>query len=159
MVRPLSVFLPVALAATAVNAQLGDFIKNAFGGVISQKPLASGIPSALIEKNTHQITSENWRSAINVTVDPAASEGDAKEWLFYFTTKASNATSARNVTYWDGVYNVRLLYFDLYIRGHSSLTNRKPSTHCPQHGPPLSLTSARSIARLLPPRTFAMPSI
>jgi hypothetical protein len=110
MVRPLSIFLPVALAATAVNAQLGEFIKNAFGGVISQKPLASGIPSALIEKNTHQITSENWRSAINVTVDPAASEGDAKEWLFYFTTKASNATSTRNVTYWDGVYNVCLLF-------------------------------------------------
>ncbi|KAA8901392.1 hypothetical protein FN846DRAFT_121917 [Sphaerosporella brunnea] len=105
MVRLLSVFLPLALAATAVNAQFGDFIKNALGGVIAQNPLASGIPNALVAKKSQDITSENWRSAISVTADPGAPEGDAKEWLFYFTTKNSNATSTRNVTYWDGVYN------------------------------------------------------
>jgi len=105
MVRPLSAFLQVAVAATVVNAQLGDFFKNAFGGAIGQIPLGKVDTGAIVAANTHDITSENWRSSVNVTLDAAASEDDAQEWLLYFTTQATNGTTLRNVTYWDGIYN------------------------------------------------------
>ena len=114
MVRTLSVLLPVALAASAVNAQLGDFISNLLGGVgrvaTQQNPLA-GILSDAVTRNTREITSENWKSSVNVTVDATAAEGDAQEWLLYFTTQqpqSQNKTvpGIRNVTYWVGIYNV-----------------------------------------------------
>jgi hypothetical protein len=113
MVRTLLVLLPVALAASVVNAQLGDFISNLLGGVgrvaTQQNPLA-GILSDTVTRNTREITSKNWKSNVNVTVDAAALEGDAQEWLLYFTTQPQpqNKTvlGIRNVTYWDGIYNV-----------------------------------------------------
>lgn len=109
MVRAVSLLLPLSLAATAVNAQFGDFFKNAFGGAL-QQPLGSAIPSRTpVLKNTYEITSENWRNNIDVAVDPAAGEDAAKEWYFYFTTSAANSTGDKNVTYWDGVYNVCVL--------------------------------------------------
>lgn len=110
MVRPLSLFPYIAVAATAVNAQLVDLLRNAFGGVMVQNPLSNAAPSAVVAANTHNITSENWRSSVSVTPDATASIDDVHEWMFYFTAQAPNATTARNVTYWDGVYNVRLFF-------------------------------------------------
>lgn len=105
MVRAVSLLLPLSLTATVVNAQLGEIFKNALGGAF-QRPLGSMISShTAVVKNTHDITSENWRSSINVVADPTANEDAANEWYFYFTTTVSNGTAEKNVTYWDVVYN------------------------------------------------------
>jgi len=133
MVRAISFLLPLSLAATAVNAQLGEFFKNAFGGAL-QKPLGSAIPSrTAVAKNTHEITSENWRSSIDVAADPTASEDAAKEWYLYFTTTASNGTAEKNVTYWDGVYNVCVLFTSEAWNCMKLMQwNRTPSVRCRQ---------------------------
>lgn len=111
MVPPLSFLLHIAVAATAVNAQLGDFLRNAFGGAMAQNPLSRAAPGAIVAANTLNITSGNWRSSVSVTPDATASVDDVHEWMFYFTTQAPNATTMRNVSYWDGVYNVRSFGF------------------------------------------------
>lgn len=112
MVRAISVFLQVALAATVVNGQLGEFFKNTFGGHVPLVALAGAVPDALVAKNVVEITYENWRRSINVTVDPTASEDAAQEWLFYFTKTpvedAPQTVGPNNITYWDSVFNVRV---------------------------------------------------
>jgi len=130
MVRAVSLLLPFSLTATVVNAQLGEIFKNALGGAF-QRPLGSVISShTAVVKNTHDITSENWRSSIDVVADPAAGEDAANEWYFYFTTTVSNGTAEKNVTYWDVVYNVcvgaRKAWCDMKLIQR----NRTPSARC-----------------------------
>lgn len=90
--------------ASLVSAQWGDYLNRILN---PQKPLgAVEDQRAIIEKRVRNITSENWRSAINNT---AVTEGEsvtdvAEEWLFYFTT--SNVNGTRNATSWDGVFDV-----------------------------------------------------
>lgn len=96
--------------ASLVSAQWGDYLNRILN---PQKPFGAVEEvdqRAIIEKRVRTITSENWRSAINNT---AATEDEsvtdvAEEWLFYFTT--SNANGTRNTTFWDGVFNVCILY-------------------------------------------------
>ncbi|KAI5818109.1 hypothetical protein BZA77DRAFT_386183 [Pyronema omphalodes] len=105
MVRVTSLLLQIAVTASVANAQLGGFFKNAFGGAIAQVPLVKQDPEIVVAAKSHQLTSENWKSSVNVTIDENASEEDIQEWLLYFTTHPTNGTAQRNVTYWDAVYN------------------------------------------------------
>lgn len=101
MVRP-TVLLTALLASTGASAQFVDYIKGALAGAV-QAPLVSNTRVAAEPK---EITSANWREVTNVTV-PAEGEtvvAEPKEWFFYFTH--GNYTSPRNLTYWDGVFNV-----------------------------------------------------
>lgn len=88
-----------------MSAQWGDFLGKALG---KQKPLVSEeTRSAVVEKLTHDVTTDNWRGLLNVSVEAITPD----EWILYFTTPAVNATARnsmmRNVTFWDGVFNVR----------------------------------------------------
>lgn len=101
--------------ASLVSAQWGDYLSRILN---PQKPLGAVDEEdqrAIIEKRVRNITTENWRSAINNT---AAIEDEnvtdvAEEWLFYFTT--SNVNGTRNVTFWDGVFNVCIVLFLLFF--------------------------------------------
>lgn len=101
--------------ASLVSAQWGDYLSRILN---PQKPLGAVDEEdqrAIIEKRVRNITTENWRSAINNT---AATEDEnmtdvVEEWLFYFTT--SNVNGTRNVTFWDGVFNVCIVLFLLFF--------------------------------------------
>lgn len=97
------------MGASVVSAQWGGYLDRILN---PQKPLgAVEDQRAIIEKRVRNITSENWRSAINNT---AITEGEsvadvAEEWLFYFTT--SNVNGTRNATSWDSVFDVCIFFF------------------------------------------------
>ena len=112
MVRALSALLHVALAATVVNAQIGDFIKSTFGGAVAQIPLSGAVPESLVAKHIKPVTYDNWlRTITNVTADPSAGPEDVQEWVLYFTKAATEgepqAVGPRNISFWNSVYNVR----------------------------------------------------
>jgi hypothetical protein len=135
MVRVTSLLLQIAVTASVANAQLGGFFKNAFGGAIAQVPLVKQAQETVVAAKSHQLTSENWKSSINVTIDENASEEDIQEWLLYFTTHPTNGTAQRNVTYWDAVYNV------CYPASHCIETVETIETSCTRRTSKKLLTS------------------
>ncbi|KAI5799969.1 hypothetical protein EDC01DRAFT_628480 [Geopyxis carbonaria] len=96
MILPIVLF---TIVTSVANAQLADFINRVVGGT-TQQPLVSD--ESVVETHTRVLNSENWRNAVSVPIDDAASPEDSQEWLFYFTGK--NSTKSRNITFWDGVY-------------------------------------------------------
>lgn len=121
MVRPLSVFMSLAAATLVVNAHIADYFKNILEIRLfasPQLPLGSIMKASatefIVSRNTRNITSENWRTSVNVTVDPAAADEAAQEWLFYFATSHlpaetentnHTAREAKNLTAWEMVFN------------------------------------------------------
>ena len=125
--------LLLAGASTCVSAQWTDYLNKILKTGEKQAPLKKAEPEGhvedreiLIARRVRNVTSENWLSLVqpnSAVAEEEQKEGAAEaeaatamptEWYYYFTSSAVNGT--KNVTYWDGIFNVGIrIFIFLYL--------------------------------------------